>query len=306
MKDLTVLPRVTVDGQPLVGQLALLLRYLVFNRHRWVSRDELIEALWPYSLPQRPDASLSNLLWKLNARLDGLLDGKGGPEVRLALPVDVWVDAQAAMDEARRARAAAERQDWESVREAADAVLGLVSPQQPSRAGDSLWLQEEQHRFENLRAEALEYIARAALETGGEARLAEGEQAARDLVKYDELRETSSRLLMQLCAERGNDSAGRTEYQRLWRQLRDAGREPASETVKLYRRVFEEDNLEPPRIGRRTMPGRDMRRHDHELTKDSERSVAKGQTCVTLGDSRTAPRAPQPVHHSDRQTPSRL
>src|SRR5262249_884709 len=50
-------------------QGVLLLAYLAANRDRPVSRDELIEALWPDELPPRPESALSVLLSKLRSAL---------------------------------------------------------------------------------------------------------------------------------------------------------------------------------------------------------------------------------------------
>jgi DNA-binding SARP family transcriptional activator len=66
--------RVEVDGtrveSKLPGRLGrALLAYLVLNRHRPVTRDELVAALWPASVPRDPAATLSTLLSGLRRAL---------------------------------------------------------------------------------------------------------------------------------------------------------------------------------------------------------------------------------------------
>ena len=55
----------------------LLFAYLVVNRDRVASRDELAEALWTRGLPSAPDMALSALLSKLRRLLpDGALESR--------------------------------------------------------------------------------------------------------------------------------------------------------------------------------------------------------------------------------------
>jgi DNA-binding SARP family transcriptional activator len=59
--------RLEVDGSRVEGRLPgrlarVLLAYLVLNRHRSVTRDELMGGLSPESVPRDPAATLSTLL----------------------------------------------------------------------------------------------------------------------------------------------------------------------------------------------------------------------------------------------------
>ena len=90
---------VQVDGRRVEGALPgrqglLLLVYLAANRDRAVSRDELIEALWPDELPARPESALSVLLSKLRSAL-GPASIEGRSHLRLAMP-DTRIDLEAA------------------------------------------------------------------------------------------------------------------------------------------------------------------------------------------------------------------
>lgn len=98
----------------------LLFAYLVCERRRPVSRDALGEALWPGAQPSAWEVALSALVSKLRRLLQSLglpvgsatISSHGG-RYRLHLPIDTWVDVEAAvyaLDEAEgllRAHAAA-------------------------------------------------------------------------------------------------------------------------------------------------------------------------------------------------------
>ena len=112
---------VEVDGarceRALPGrQGRMLFAYLVVNRMRSVSRDELIEAVWSESTPAAPDAGLSALLSKLR-RLLGPRAVHGLEVVRLSLPADAFVDLEAAVEAIHRSESALTRGD-------ADAAYG--------------------------------------------------------------------------------------------------------------------------------------------------------------------------------------
>src|SRR4051794_36011072 len=101
--------RLEVDGtrveSKLPGRLGrALLAFLVLNRHRPVTRDELVGALWPASAPRDPAATLSTLLSGIRRAL-GADRLTGRSELRLELPPDAVVDVEVA------ARALADARD---------------------------------------------------------------------------------------------------------------------------------------------------------------------------------------------------
>src|SRR3954469_5669092 len=96
--------RLEVDGRrrerELPGRLGrVLLGYLTLQRGRAVTRDELVEALWPYGPPGDPGRTLSTLLSALR-RVLGPDVVRGRSELRLDLPADAWVDVEWAVAEA--------------------------------------------------------------------------------------------------------------------------------------------------------------------------------------------------------------
>ena len=73
----------------------VLLAYLVLNRGRPVSRDELIAAIWPESPPVDPSAALRTQLSHLRSAL-GTEALAGRETVELRLPENTWIDVEAA------------------------------------------------------------------------------------------------------------------------------------------------------------------------------------------------------------------
>ena len=90
----------TLDGQPVTRSLPgrqgrLVFAYLACNRRRAVTRDELIDVLWPAGPPANPEDVLGALLSKLRRVLGpGLLQGRR--ELMLVLPAEASIDLELA------------------------------------------------------------------------------------------------------------------------------------------------------------------------------------------------------------------
>ena len=210
------------------GRLAFV--YLVANRQRPVTRDELVDALWVE--PPAGDA-LSPLLSKLRRVLP--LDGRG--EVRLTLDADTWVDLEAATEALHRAQAAVARSDWTDAWGPAR-VAQHIAARGFLPGEDLLWIREHRHRLEELHLRALELVGRACVEIGG-GELDTAERSARTLVARSPYRESGYRLLMEALAARGNTAEALLVYDSLRTQLRDElGTAPSPETQELHRRLL--------------------------------------------------------------------
>ncbi len=232
---------VTLDGSPLEDGLPgrqgrLLFAYLVLNRDRPLSRDELIEAIWWRAAPGSPGSALSALLSRLRRLLGpGRLDGRG--EVRLVLPADVQVD----VDEAERAAAAVQAalvagRPHEAIRRAAQALEVTEGGLLPGH--DAPWLDECRRDLEELALRALECTAQAGLALGG-AGLAEGERAARRVVERAPYRETGYRRLMEVQEAKGDLAEALCAYERLRCLLRDElGTAPAPAIQEIHARLL--------------------------------------------------------------------
>jgi DNA-binding SARP family transcriptional activator len=214
---------VTVAGQGVEQRLPgrqgrLVLAYLACNRGRPVTRDELIDLLWPDDPPALPDEVLGALLSKVRRAVGpGLIEGRR--ELTLVLPGGAVTDLELAedtMQDAEQALAAGEvRLAWERARVACDIAQGRFLP-----GLNSSWVDGLRTDVERLRLTALERLAAAGVVLGG-AELAAAERAAREVTLAAPLRESGYRLLMEALAARGEVAEALRAYEQLRVCLRD-------------------------------------------------------------------------------------
>jgi DNA-binding SARP family transcriptional activator len=206
-------------SQQLPGrQGRLLLAYLACNRGRPVSRDELIDLLWPSDPPGLPDDVLGSLLSKLRRALGpGVIEGRR--ELTLVLPDGGRVDLDVATGALERAEAALAGEDaglaFDEAQTARDLTEGGFLP-----GFNHAWVEERRREVEELRLRALGCIAGAGLALGG-AELAAGERAARQIIAGAPLHELGYRLLMEILAARGDVAAALQTYDGVRVRLRD-------------------------------------------------------------------------------------
>ena len=219
-----------VDGRRIESELSgrqgrLLFVYLVANRLRPSSRDELIEALWPGG-----DGGLSPLLSKLRK----LVELEGRSEVRLVLPAAAWVDLEAASEGLHRAESAAARESWTDVWGPAR-VAQHVARRGFLGGEDAPWITEIRRRLEGIHLRSLELVAQACLSIGG-GELDTAERSARTLVKEAPYQESGHRLLMQVLDARGNRAEALRVYDELRLRLREElGVAPSAQTQELHK-----------------------------------------------------------------------
>jgi SARP family transcriptional regulator, regulator of embCAB operon len=231
---------VELDGERLEPRLPgrqgrLLFAYLVVNRHRHVSRDELAEALWREPDPAAVDARLNPLLSKLRRVLGhSSIDGRSA--LRLCLP-HAWVDLEAAAEAIHRAESAVAQHDW--ARAWGPALTALFVAERDFMPGeDSPWIDEVRHQLYELRLRALECYAAAALGLGG-TELAAAVRAGRQLTRLAPLRESGYRYLMQALAAQGNLAEALGIYGELSHSLRDQlGVSPSPATRQLHEQLL--------------------------------------------------------------------
>jgi DNA-binding SARP family transcriptional activator len=202
----------------------LLFAYLVANRLRTVTRDELLEAMWP----DGRDGGLASLLSKLRRAVP--LDG-------LRPDVELWVDVEAASESLHRAESALAlgdpRRAW------APAQVAMFVASRPFLAGDdALWIDEWRRRLAEIRVRAIEAYGGATLGVGG-TELAAAVRAGRQLVRLEPYRESGHRLLMQALDAEGNTAEALLVFDALRGLLRDElGVTPSEPTQALHRRLL--------------------------------------------------------------------
>jgi SARP family transcriptional regulator, regulator of embCAB operon len=250
-----------------------LLVHLAANRDRAVSRDELIEALWPHELPPRPEAALSVLLSKVRSTLGpASIEGRG--HVRLTLP-DAWIDLEAAAMGIHRAESAVARGDWAGA--AGPARVALHTANRGILPGaDAPWIVELRGRLEDIRLRALTCVSASSLRIGG-AELPAAERSARALVRLSPFREAGHALLMETLAAQGNTAEALRVYDDLRRQLREElGTSPGVELQALHRRL----------LGARSGRGGDGPPGDDHPAKFAERRGGEARRAVPARGAR--------------------
>jgi SARP family transcriptional regulator, regulator of embCAB operon len=228
------------DGRRCEGQLPgrqgrLLFTYLVVNRHRHVSRDELAEALWREPDPLVIDARLNPLLSKLR-RVLGPDSIEGRTTVRLHLP-DAHVDLEAAVEAIHRAETAVVREDWTSAW--GPVLLALFVAQREFLPGeDAPWIDDVRHQLDELHVRALESYAAVELGIGG-FELAGAVRTGRELIRLAPLRESGYRYLMEALAAQDNSAEALHIYTQLCDRLREQlGVAPSPATRELYEQLL--------------------------------------------------------------------
>jgi DNA-binding SARP family transcriptional activator/tetratricopeptide (TPR) repeat protein len=224
-------------------QVPLLLAYLLLNRDRYVGREELIGALWPFHAPRSQDAALRTLLSRLRSAL-GASALAGREELILTMPEPVWIDVEAAVQEVQRAQRTLDRGDVRSAWALAQVPLNIAG-RGLLPGTQAAWLEPRRRELEDVRLRALEVIGRAGLAMGG-TQLASAERAARSLIDAEPYRESGYALLMEVLALQGNLAEGLRVYDRLRTLLRDElGTMPSAETIAVHERLVRPQAPEP-------------------------------------------------------------
>jgi DNA-binding SARP family transcriptional activator len=200
-----------VDAQLPSRQGRLLFAYLALNRDRAVTRDELVDALWPYATPAAAPSALTVLVSKVRAALTAqMLSGRS--ELRLNLPPDARVDVEDALEAVHEAQSAIAQDDyrraWGPALRAQFIARRRLLPEH-----DTPWLDQWRHRLDDVHDRALEAYAASCLGIGG-AELPGAERAARTLLERSPLRETGYALLMDALAAQGNAAEAMRVYDR--------------------------------------------------------------------------------------------
>jgi SARP family transcriptional regulator, regulator of embCAB operon len=227
----------TLDGRRIETELAgrqgrSLFAYLVTNRRRASSRDELIDALWRDDAPRATDSALSALVSKLR-RTVGAERIVGRHDLRLLLPDDAWIDAEAAASAIHRAETAVAREDWPEGWVAARVAQHIAV--RPFMAGDdTAWTADRRRELESTYLHAVELAAQASLRIGG-GELDTAERSARILIREAPFHESGYRCLMETLAARGNTAEALNVYQELRVLLDESiGTAPSAATQRLH------------------------------------------------------------------------
>jgi len=215
------------------GRLAF--AYLVSERDRPVSRDELIELLWPDRTPPAFEVALSALLSKLRAMLAaaGLSSHALRPvahSYQLRLPAGSWIDTEESLRAVHDAEAAL--RSGSPQRAYGPAVVASSILRRSFLPGDhGVWIERKRDELVGIRLRALDCLAEIHL-WNKEPTLAL--HAAEEAVDLEPYRETGYRRLMQIHERSGDRGEALRVYEDLRRLLAtDLQTRPAPETEAL-------------------------------------------------------------------------
>ena len=232
-----------------------LFSFLVVNRHRPVSRHELLDVLWPDEPPDAPEAGLSTILTRVRRAVgDGVIDGRTELRLHLGEGADVDVERAVARGEDAR-RALAERRRGAATTAAREALAIVERPLLPGVEGD--WVDGRRGELAALEPGLLEALARAALLGGDREQLAAAERAARTLVDRNPFRESGYALLIEVQARLGNIAEATLTFDRVRVLLRDElGTAPSAELSALHEQLLRSGRLtaDPPPTAARAPP----------------------------------------------------
>jgi SARP family transcriptional regulator, regulator of embCAB operon len=227
----------------------LLFAYLALNRDHGATRDELIEAVWPYATPAAAPSALTVLVSKLRAVVGAeILTGR--TELRLNLPPDTRIDVEDCLGAIHEAQSAVALGDWKRAwGPALRAQFIARRPLLPEH--DTPWLDHWRRRLDDIHDQALEAYATSCLGIGG-TELPAAERAARRLLERSPLRETGYALMMNALTAQGNAAEAMGIYDRARSTLdRELGITPGRAIQEAHARVLgipaEPPESSPPR-----------------------------------------------------------
>jgi DNA-binding SARP family transcriptional activator len=214
----------------------LLFTYLVLNRHRRMTRDELLTAVYGEDASSEQHPSLAVLLSKLR-KVIGHEHLSGRAEIELLLPPGAFVDVEAAREGLHRAESHVAAGEWAEAWGPAGVAYHVA--RRPLLQGeDRPWLDDWRRRLGEVQLRGLECLAEARLGLGGPT-LWQAEDCARQLIELAPYRESGHRILIEALERRGNVAEALLAYDRLRVLLRDElGVAPSPAVQAVHQRLL--------------------------------------------------------------------
>ena len=220
----------------------LVFAYLVCQRARAVSREELVDLLWPDGPAASWEIALSavlsrirNLITREPLQDSGASLSRGSSQYQLRLPPDIWVDIEAGSGAIERAEIALKADDRQSVLGPATAAAAIA--RRPFLSGVSgRWVESQRDRLRRQLLRSLDALSKTWLMEGQYVLAVE---MATEAITIDPHRDASYQLLMNAHAASGNRSEALKVYHILREHLSsDLGTEPSSDTQDIYIRLL--------------------------------------------------------------------
>ena len=236
--------KVVIDERQLRGkQGRLVFAYLVCERTRPVSREELAAVLWPDDLAASWEVALSALTSKLGSLLSmdvlkagGVSLARGFGQYQVRFPAAVWIDLEASTSALDRAEAALRA--GEPGRALGPATVTASIARRAFLPGvDGFWQDTQRRKLERQLLRALDCIHQMQL-SRGEPELAV--ETAIEAVNLDPYRERTYQCLMQAYAATGNKAQAVNVYHQFRGILaQELGTEPSAQIEALYLKLLD-------------------------------------------------------------------
>ena len=235
--------RVVVDERHLRGrQGRLLLVYLVCNRARPASKEELASLLWHDAPPPAWESALSALVSRLGTVLSsaklgplGVSVTRGFGQYRIFLPTDVWIDLEAATSAIDRAESSLRSGHPDQT--LGPATVAATVARRPFLSGvPGEWVEAKRRTMDRQLLRALDCLSEMRLHSGEPGLAVE---TATEAVALDPFRERSHQLLMRAYVADGSRAKALDAYRGLRGILADElGADPSPEIEALYRQLL--------------------------------------------------------------------
>ena len=222
------------------GRLAFV--FLAIDRHRPISRDELVSAIWPNQPPNEVEIALSAILSKLRTSLRkaGLTDDQAGIEVklgsvRLRLPPDTWIDIEAAANAIDEADGAMRSGNQSLAWSLSNVVVSIA--RRPFLADEEApWIENRRSRLRTTLTRGLQCLSAISVNLG-QSSLAV--QYANEIVDLEPFQETAYQQLMRLHVRMGNSAEALRVFNRCRELLKEElGASPSAETETLFLKIL--------------------------------------------------------------------
>jgi DNA-binding SARP family transcriptional activator len=211
------------EGAELAGRLPgaqgrIAFAWLVDNRHRVTTREQLATAIWGEQPPAASGQALRALLSKLRSTIGRDSLSADGP-LRLTLDDEANVDVEVAARAIHDAESAVARAECERAWVASHVAMN-VTRRSFLTGHEGEWVEERRRELDGVYVRALATLAAAALELG-QTELLTAERAARELVVVEPLSEAATALLMRALDARGERPAALLAYDEFRLRLRE-------------------------------------------------------------------------------------
>ena len=218
------------------GRLAF--TYLVCNRVRAVSREELAILLWPEEMSPSWSVGLSAVISRFRGilssetlRNQGVSLSHGLGQYQLNLPSDAWVDLEAGFSAIDRAESAMRNDDYGSILGPAT-VAATIARRSFLSGVSGQWVESQRRKQERQLIRALDCLSSMRLHTNEPGLAVE---SGIEAISLDPYRESSYRILMRAYLATGNRAEALNTYHRLRGLLSDElGTEPSPDTEAVY------------------------------------------------------------------------